>query len=124
VLENVGRVAVERGPLLYALELLDQPGVDSLHDVALTVGKDPAAGFRAEHRPDFLGGVTVLKHPARIQPLASDDQPLYRRVLLGENAAKQATGAGRAAELTFIPYSVWANREDSPMLVWVRYAEE
>jgi hypothetical protein len=46
-----------------------------------------------------------------------------RSVTLGESAA-QAARAGREVELTFIPYSVWANREDTPMLVWVRYAAE
>ena len=49
VAENVGKVAVQRGPLVYALEGLDQPGVGSLFDVALAPAT--ARGFTEELQP-------------------------------------------------------------------------
>lgn len=49
-----GRVAIQRGPLVYGFEGLDNDG----GNVDLTLPADPQFGF--EHRADFLGGVTVI----------------------------------------------------------------
>lgn len=51
-----GCVAVARGPLVYAIEQPDQPPGVTLEDIRV----DPGAPVRADHRPDLLGGVTVL----------------------------------------------------------------
>ncbi|GLH96836.1 glycoside hydrolase family 127 protein [Phytohabitans aurantiacus] len=51
-----GCLAVARGPLVYAIEQPDQPAGVTLEDIRI----DPAAPVKAEHRPDLLGGVTVL----------------------------------------------------------------
>jgi len=53
--ENRGKIAIMRGPLIYCLEGIDNPGV-KLHRVAL----DRSAKISAEPS-DILGGVTVLK---------------------------------------------------------------
>jgi uncharacterized protein len=51
----VGRVAIQRGPIVYCFE-----AVDNTEDVTnITLGKDPQ--FKTEHRDDLLGGVTVIK---------------------------------------------------------------
>ena len=39
VADDTGRVAVQRGPLVYCLEGLDQSGGVTLSDVALELGK-------------------------------------------------------------------------------------
>lgn len=108
VRENVGRVAVERGPLVYCLEQEDQPSDRALFDLSLGSGR-----FEEEFKPDLLGGVLVLRHPglAAARPLAS--QPLYRP------AGSRDTAAPEPVTLTFIPYYAWANREPQPMVVWV-----
>ena len=121
VLENAGRVAVQRGPLVYCLERTDQPGVRSLQDVALAPGGGPGKEFRTEFRAGLLGGVTVLKHRGTVKEGALSDQPLYRRVLTGGGAEAGTRRSSRPAELTFIPYYAWANREPSPMRVWIPY---
>jgi len=54
VKEDVGKVAIQRGPLVYALEGLDNDG-----NPAITLPADPR--FKSEHRGDFLGGVTVIR---------------------------------------------------------------
>ncbi|MGH9665729.1 MAG: glycoside hydrolase family 127 protein, partial [Bryobacteraceae bacterium] len=110
VVEDTGKVAVERGPIVYCLERLDQPGVQSLADVALA---EPEKAFSVEPRKDLLGGVVVLRHSGTSRTTPSADEPLYQPFHTAAHAAHQAV------ELTFIPYYAWANREPSPMEVWV-----
>ncbi|MCY4019179.1 MAG: glycoside hydrolase family 127 protein [Chloroflexi bacterium] len=55
VAELQGKVALERGPLVYALEAADNDA--PVLDLAL----DDAAQLRAEHAPDLLGGVTLVQ---------------------------------------------------------------
>jgi DUF1680 family protein len=78
-----GKVAVQRGPLVYAFEGLDNAGRP-----APTLGADPA--FGVEHRPDLLGGITVIKG------VAADGQPFVA-----------------------IPFYALANRQKSTQEVWV-----
>ncbi|WP_433274511.1 glycoside hydrolase family 127 protein [Pseudonocardia xinjiangensis] len=83
-----GCVAVERGPLVYAAEQADHTApVDDLHI-------DPAAPAASEHRPDLLGGVTVVTTRGR-------------------------TDADGELDLTLVPYYAWANRGAGPMRVWI-----
>jgi DUF1680 family protein len=111
VAENVGRVAIMRGPILYCVEQVDNPGVE-LRDVVLPAD----AAFSAAFRPDLLGGVTVLS--ARAEAAAPDESwedRLYR--------TRRDRGEGRrtgAAKLTAVPYHAWANREPGAMHVWLR----
>ncbi len=58
VRENVGHVALERGPLVYCAEW-----VDNEKDVFDIVVPD-SANLVAEHRPDLLNGVTVIRDAA------------------------------------------------------------
>jgi DUF1680 family protein len=103
VRENLAKVAVERGPLVYCMEGIDQQG--SVFDWALA---DPAT-LRDEWRADLLGGVMSIRAPARrFTPLAS--APLY------QNAIRSAATAG---EITLIPYYTFANREPASMQVWI-----
>ena len=113
VRENVGRVAVERGPLVYCLEQQDQAAWKALFDLSLAAG-----AFDGEFRPKLLGGVLVLRHPgqAAVRPL--NTEPLYRQ------AGAKTTGAASPVTLTFIPYYAWANREPQPMVVWVPHTAD
>lgn len=109
VLENAGRVALLRGPLLYCVEGADHPGMD-LRDLVL-----PAAGLTVKHRADLLGGVTTLTiNSRRRSPTAGWSNRLYRPA--------EAVGRrpyGKQVEITAIPYYAWANREAGPMQVWM-----
>src|SRR5580765_897739 len=62
VADDTGRVAVQRGPLVYCLEEVDQSNGVMLSDVALELGKRPASEFQAETKSDLLGGVLLLHH--------------------------------------------------------------
>ena len=110
VRENMQRVAVERGPLVYAMEGIDQRGA-ALFDMALAL---PSKGFAVENRPDFLGGVTVLRHPGLAPEQPFSRLPLYQPL---DGAVKR----GKPIELVLIPYYTFANREPSPMQVWIPY---
>lgn len=107
VAENVGKVAVERGPLVYCLEQVDHPN-DSIFDLLL----DPSAGFSEEFRPDLLGGVVVLKHRGRAWRTPLKDEPLYAP---WPGPARTT----RTAELTLIPYYTFHNRGVTAMRVWI-----
>ena len=90
--ENRGKVALMRGPIVYCLEAVDHPDADVFR---LALPRD--ADFRAEHRPELLGGVTVLRGNA----LAEGQQPVA---------------------LTAVPYYAWCNREKGSMTVWINEA--
>lgn len=55
VTDNLGKVALERGPIVYAVESIDRG-----RSVTGLVLPDDAP-LSAEHRPDVLGGVTVIR---------------------------------------------------------------
>lgn len=111
VAENHGRVAVARGPVVYCLEGVDHPGIEVL-ETALDVD----APLVPEHRPDLLGGVTVLRGTG-VAPAEPATGGLYAP--LGTDARR----ARREVALTFVPYFAWANRGASPMTVWPLVAD-
>ncbi|MFN7934658.1 MAG: glycoside hydrolase family 127 protein [Bryobacteraceae bacterium] len=108
VRENLGKVAVERGPLVYCMEGLDQPSGASLFDWEL----EGRGKFTSEWKAEMLGGVTVLRHPAMRPAVASSDSPLYRD--LPTAPTKAVTGT-----VTLIPYYTFHNRDITPMQVWI-----
>ena len=103
---DIGRVAIQRGPLVYCLEQAD----NGANLQALTL---PAAAALHAWRDDgFFGGADrISAHGFRVSAKEGDEAPLY-----AADAAPQA----EEAELQFIPYHLWANREPGEMLVWVR----
>jgi DUF1680 family protein len=118
VAENVGKVAMQRGPLVYTAEQLDQPGDASVFDVALLAGRSPATDFKVEYRPNLLGGVTVLRHRGVMLDASADGGALYSPL------RSESRKPGAEVDLTFIPYYAWANRQPSAMRVWIPYLSE
>ena len=55
-------MAVQRGPLVYCLEQLDQPAGVPLYDVSLDLRQKDSSSLSEEFRSDLLGGIVVLKH--------------------------------------------------------------
>jgi uncharacterized protein len=110
VTDDTGRVAIQRGPLIYCLEEIDQPSGISLSDVAVNPGRQPAEQFQTEFKSDLLGGTVVLHHTGAVYERGSSQKALYSRY--GREAKT------RKVPLTFIPYYAWANRQATSMQVW------
>lgn len=97
-------VALQRGPIVYCLEEQDVEGAPQ------ATGFSPLAmmyipkevPLTAEHRPDFLGGVTVLRGEVRLVKLDYTETAL---------------------PATFVPYCVWGNREPRAMSIWLGAAK-
>jgi hypothetical protein len=115
VREDYGRVAVERGPLIYCLEQMDQVDRESIFDAALVVGPGENRGFTSEFRSDLLGGIVMLKHRGIATPEPLSREPLYRDV-------ERTPRMQESVDLTFVPYYAWANRLPGAMEVWIPYA--
>ncbi len=111
VADDTGRVALQRGPLVYCLEGLDQPNGVDLADVALNVGQKSASQFENEYVKDLLGGMIVLRHKGLAYERAASSNSLYARYT-GQPVKT------RQVPLTFIPYYAWANRQATAMQVW------
>jgi DUF1680 family protein len=110
VADDTGRVAIQRGPLIYCLEEIDQPSGISLSDVAVNPGRKPVEQFQTEFRNDLLGGMVVLHHTGAVFERGAAGKALYSRY--GNEARTQKV------PLTFIPYYAWANRQATSMQVW------
>ncbi len=92
---DAGRVAIERGPIVYAAESVDNGG--SVTNLLF----QPEAPLSAEHRADILNGLTVITGKATA----------FRM----ESGREEAVDAA----LTLIPYYAWAHRGRGEMAVWL-----
>ena len=92
-----GRVALQRGPLVYAAEWPESPD-GHVRNLLLPDDAPLTSAFRA----DLLGGVEVVEAKA---------------VALSRDAHGQVTR--RERKLVAIPYFAWANRGPGEMLVWL-----
>jgi len=96
-----GRVALQRGPLVYALEGADHPD-GRVRNLVLA----DESVLQTEHREHLLGGVVVITGPGRALAYDSRDRVTRKEVTL-----------------TAIPYYAWANREPGEMAVWIPRTE-
>ncbi|HEY9450914.1 MAG TPA: beta-L-arabinofuranosidase domain-containing protein [Gemmatimonadaceae bacterium] len=96
VRENRGRLAVERGPIVYCAEWPDVPGGRAL--------------------------TALVAETAELKP--SVNKSLDGEVIVLDTVARQVTDASVAAQpLRFIPYHLWANRGAGEMSVWLSSRE-
>lgn len=106
-----GTVAVERGPLVYCFEQVDQPAGVTLDDLALTAG-----ATLTTHRESGLG----LPGPVTVVDAAADVLAAPPRTGLPYGAAHAAAPAVRArVTARAVPYHLWDNRDDGAMRVWL-----
>lgn len=103
VAANRGRVALQRGPIVYCLEGVDNG--DNLDQIVLPRDSELEAVFE----PDLLGGVVTISGIAL--RASGENQP-------GIYAQQPVDMTG----FTFraIPYCMWDNRASGDLLVWVR----
>jgi DUF1680 family protein len=108
VREDFGCVAIARGPIVYCVESVDNPGIE-VQDLMLPGNPDPVF----EYRPGLLGGTGVVEFNALV---AEGGGPLYGS--FGEREKNL-----EPVRATAIPYYAWANRGRSSMLVWLPLAQ-
>ena len=111
VADDTGRVAIQRGPLVYCMEEIDQPDGVSITDLAVSPSATPATQFQSEYKNDLLGGVVVLRHAGRAYDQSASRNSLYSRYNSRQLQSRQVP-------LTFIPYYAWSNRQQTAMQVW------
>ncbi len=105
VRQDIGKVAVARGPIVYCLEEADNG--KNLH--LLRLAKEP--DFKAVFHPELLGGVTAIEARGLRQKDLREGPALYRKA---EEISYDEV------PLRFIPYYTWANRKAGEMVVWIR----
>lgn len=105
-----GSVAVERGPLVYCFEQIDQPAQVTLDDLALT--SRPIMAVREIAWPGLPGPVTVVDVEADVLAAAPRTGLPY-----GSLPAEPAVAASITARA--VPYHLWDNRGDGAMRVWM-----
>jgi uncharacterized protein len=96
-----GRVALQRGPIVYAAEWVDNPN-KRVRNLVLP----ERAALTSEFRPDLLNGVQVIKGQA-----------------IGLSRDAQDRVSKHEQEFTAIPYYAWANRGRGEMIVWLATSE-
>jgi len=101
VVANVGKAAVMRGPLVYCAEQADNgEGI-----ACLTLPRTP----EFKEKETFAGQGTVLLVAQGLREVFSDEESLYQYELPQK----------AAAEITLIPYHLWANRGEGEMQVYL-----
>lgn len=100
VQDDAGRVAVQRGPIVYCLEEIDNG--PNLRDIAIDTALDVTVEYS-----DYYGANIIKALGYRRDPNAFEG--LYR--IYEDQDIKQ--------HLTFIPYYAFANREETEMIVWI-----
>ena len=103
-----GAVAVERGPLVYCFEQVDQPGGASVEDLAL----GPGGLTERDVTLSGVGSTVVVRAEAAILPPVSDGGLPYR-------SGPGAGAVGVPAAAVAIPYFQWDNRDGRAMRVWM-----
>ncbi len=92
------KLALERGPLVYCAEGIDNKGK------VLNLLLEKETEFDSEYDPDLLNGVTIIKGKSRVT-----------------GNLKQEVNSWKEQNFKAIPYYAWAHRGVSEMAVWLPY---
>lgn len=103
VVEDRGKVALARGPLIYCLEAVD-------HSTPIRrISLPREAKLEVEERPSLLNGVTVIRAMGvTAEAAAWDESALYREA-----------EAERPVSIVAVPYYAWDHRSPGEMVVWI-----
>ena len=104
VRDDIGCVAIQRGPLVYCLEQVDNNVL--LNQIVLP--RD--AKLEAQFEQNLLNGVMVIHGDGLVVDNSGWDNQLYRFV----------NDQQKCFRISAIPYYAWSNRECGEMQVWIR----
>lgn len=105
VKEDIGKVAVMKGPLVYCLEEMDNEANLPAYYI------DTSSELSEHYDSEKLGGTMVIQCEGRkmiqegweVEKLYSEQKPVFNKRVL-----------------TLIPYPYWGNRKTGEMLVWMK----
>jgi DUF1680 family protein len=104
VRQNVNQVAIQRGPVVYCVEEIDN--VDFLHRLILPKKEE----LKAEYDDQLLGGLVKITGNAKLLDGSAWTEDLYK----AESPKEEKTS------LVAVPYYTWDNREPGEMRVWIQ----
>jgi uncharacterized protein len=104
VRQNANHVAIQRGPIVYCLESIDN--VDSLHKLSLT----KEGILTSIYDETLLGGVVKIIGDAELADDLKWEDKLY----------STDKPKNKPFQITAIPYYAWDNREPGQMRVWIQ----
>lgn len=96
--DDAGKVAIQRGPLIYCIEWFDNKGVD-----IQSLNLEKEAVFSTEFVNDLPGGLMVIH-----ANVSRSGKTTGRNVVTPEEQ-----------QVTLIPYALWNNRGPGRMKVWI-----
>lgn len=96
VKNDIGKIALQRGPIVYCAEWADNNG--KVSNILLPSNTT----FSTVYKPSLFNGVTVIEGEVPVVKISADG--------LSVSTAKQ--------KFTAIPYYTWANRGEGEMTVW------
>jgi len=101
VKDDHGRCALQRGPLVYCFEGIDNPR--PFENLILPLDAD----CQSRYQSDLLGGLVTITVQGKLKQATAD-----------------GTGSLKDVTLTAIPYYAWAHRGKTPMAVWLPFSVE
>lgn len=93
--DNIGKLALQRGPIVYCAEWADNNG--KAGNIIVPAG----AAFSTEYKPTLLNGVMTLKTEVPVVSITGTESITTER-----------------KTVTMIPYYSWANRGKGEMTIW------
>ncbi len=103
ITNNTGRIALMRGPVVYACESVDNP--DGIANMRI----DTDGGFELAAADGLPENVVAIKGKAVYEEAPDTDSLYYTGNLIRKNGT-----------FTAIPYHLWQNRGAAKMAVWIR----
>lgn len=100
---DAGKVAIQRGPLVYCLEEIDNG--ENLSALSININ----SGFTTGVDGELPNCAVVIKGKAMHTSCEKWEDALYKTYSVDE----------REVEFKAIPYFMWGNRKPGEMLVWV-----
>lgn len=108
VRDDIGKVAISRGPQIYCLE-----GVDNGSELCkLSLPSDAVMSY--DYDETLLGGVGVISSDGIRTTEREGYDSLYRK------STDRDAVSTENVKMKWIPYYAWANRGENEMMVWVR----
>ncbi|BBI31968.1 hypothetical protein KCTCHS21_13670 [Cohnella abietis] len=109
---NRGKLALERGPIVYCLEATDHD--EDVTQISLPRGTE----LHAVYQPELLDGVHVIRG---LGYTFSDKDKAQRQQWSAQlySEALPPAWQGKEIDITAVPYYAWANRDAGKMVVWI-----